>query len=50
MNLYVGIDIAKNDFASALELVDGSLKRSTKKLGNNTRGWNTLKSWVSREK
>lgn len=50
MKLYVGIDIAKHDFASALELADGSLKRSTRKLGNNTRGWNTVKSWVSREK
>ncbi len=25
MNLYVGIDIAKHDFASALELADSSL-------------------------
>ncbi len=49
MNLYVGIDIAKRDFVGAMELADGSLKRSTKKLGNNTKGWNTLKSWVSRE-
>ncbi len=50
MKLYVGIDMAKHDFASALEMADGSLKRSTKKLDNNTRGWNKLKSWVLSEK
>ena len=49
MKLYVGIDIAKHDFAPALELADGSLKRSTKKLENNKRGWNTLKNWALKQ-
>lgn len=49
MKLYVGIDIAKHDFATALEMADGSLKRSTKKLENNKRGWNALKNWALKQ-
>jgi len=58
MKLYLGIDMAKHDFASAIESSppgisrtgDGSIKRSSKKLGNNRRGWNEIKSWVLKEK
>lgn len=49
MKLYLGVDMAKHDFVSAIESSDGSVKRSSKKLGNNSRGWNEVKSWVLKQ-
>ena len=49
MKIYLGIDMAKHDFVSALDLEDQSEKLSHPKLKNTHRGFNQLKQWVMKQ-
>lgn len=49
MKMYIGIDMAKHDFVSAVEVEDQSVKLSHPKLKNIHRGFNQLKQWVNKQ-
>lgn len=49
MKIYVGIDMAKYDSVSAIELEDSSVKLSHPKIKNTQRGFNQLKQWVNKQ-
>lgn len=49
MKIYVGIDMAKHDSVSAIELEDCSVKLSHPKIKNTQRGFNQFKQWVNKQ-
>jgi transposase len=48
MKMYLGIDMAKHDFVSAVEFEDQSLKLVHPKIKNTHRGFNQLKQWATK--
>lgn len=49
MKMYLGIDMAKHDFVSAIELEDQTFKLTHPKLKNTHRGYNQLKQWINKQ-